>query len=311
LRPDKNRTLSAKELAVILVVGATGLVGGIIARSLLERREDVRILVRPGSNYHPLVAAGAQAVEGDVKEPASLVAAMTGMDVVITTASAGQRGGADTPQTVDLEGNRHLIETARGAGVRQFIFISTLMASEDSPVELPRAKGRTEAYLRDSGLPYTILAANAIMDVMLPLIVGGPVSADKPVTLIGEGGRRHSFVAARDLAAFAVAAVGHAAALDRRIVIGGPAPFSWRDAVATYEQVLGRPIRIQSIAPGELLPDLPPPPGLAELVSGLLAALETFDSPIEMAETAKAFGVQQTSLEEFVRTAAVTEAAQA
>jgi hypothetical protein len=58
---------------------------------------------------------------------------------------------------------------------------------------------------------------------------------------------------------------------------------------------------VQSIAPGELLPDLPPVPGLTELVSGLLSALETFDSPIEMTETTRTFGVQLTSLEELVR----------
>jgi NADH dehydrogenase len=286
---------------MILVVGATGLVGGMIARNLLDRREEVRILVRPGSSHQLLVADGAEAVEGDLKDPASLVRALSGVDVVITTATAGQRSGADTPQSVDAEGNRHLIDAARAAGVRQFIFISTLLASEDSPVELPRAKGRTEAYLRGSGLPYTILASNAIMDIMLPLIVGGPVSAERPVTVIGAGRRQHSFVAPRDLAAFAAAAVRHAAALNRRIVIGGPTAFSWWDAVAAHERVLGQSIRVQSIAPGELLPDLPPVPGLTELVSGLLSALETFDSPIEMTETTRTFGVRLTSLEEFVR----------
>ena len=52
------------------------------------------------------------------------------------------------------------------------------------------------------------------MDVLLPLMVGYPVRHGRPVTLAGEGCRRHSFVAARDLAAFAVAAVNHPAALE-------------------------------------------------------------------------------------------------
>jgi NADH dehydrogenase len=285
---------------MILVAGSTGLVGGMITRGLLAREQNVRLLVRNGSPYQALVDAGARAVQGDLKQPLSLAAACRGVEVVITTASAGQRGGADTPQTVDLEGNRHLITAARAAGVRQFIFVSALTASEESPVPISRAKALTEATLRESGMPFTIIAANAIMDVMFSLLIGDPLRAGRTVTLVGEGRHRHSFVAARDVAAYAVAAVGHPAALNRRIPIGGPAAVSFRDVVATYERVLGRRVPVRWIASGELVPDLPPVPGLAELVSGLLAWLDTFDSEVDMAETARTFGVTPTPVEALV-----------
>jgi NADH dehydrogenase len=194
-----------------------------------------------------------------------------------------------------------LIDAARAGGVRQFIFVSTIAADEASPVPLLRAKAKTEAYLRGSGLRYTVLASNSILDVVLPLIVGGPVHDGQPVTLVGEGRRRHSFVAARDLAAFATAAVDHPAALNRRLAIGGPEAVSLRDVVAIYGRVLGRPIPVQTVAPGELLPSLPPVPGLAEVVSEMAAALETFDSPIDMVETARAFGVRLTTVQAWVR----------
>jgi NADH dehydrogenase len=272
-----------------------------ITRGVLDQGQAVRILVRPGSAYHPLVEAGAQPVVGDLKDAASLVPACEGVETLITTASAGQRGGLDTPQTVDLEGNRHLIAAARAAGVRRFVFVSALSAAENSPIPLARAKAQTEVALRRSGLLYTILAPNGILDVMLPLVVGGPVRAGRPVALVGEGRRRHSLVAAADVAAFAVAAAGHPAARNQRLVIGGPEAVSWRDVVAIYERVLGRTIPVQTIAPGELLSELPPVPGLAELVSGILAALETFDSPVDMTQTAQTFGVRLTPIEEVVQ----------
>ena len=73
--------------------------------------------------------------------------------------------------------------------------------------------------------------------------------------------------------------------------------------MAAHERALGRSVSVQWIAPGELLPDLPPVPGLAEIVSGLLAALDTFDTPVDMSETARTFGVALTSLDDFVTTA--------
>ena len=285
---------------MILVVGATGLVGGMIARTLLNQRRPLRVLVREGRDYQALVDAGAEAALGDLKSPETLPAACRGADVVITTASAGQRGGPDTPDTVDLAGNQNLVDAARAAGVKQFIYVSALTATLDHPVPLPRAKARTEVIVRESGMPYTILAANGIMDVMIPQVVTDRIRAGQPVTLVGEARRRHSFVAARDIAAFAVAAVNHPAAVNRRIAIGGPEAVSWRDIVAAHERTLGRPVPVRWIAPGELLPDLPPLPGLTELVSGLLAALETFDTPLDMTETSRTFGVTLTSLDDFV-----------
>jgi NADH dehydrogenase len=202
---------------------------------------------------------------------------------------------------VDHVGNRNLIDAARDAGIRQFIFVSALTANEASPVPISRAKALTEKYLRESGVPYTILSANGIMEVMLPMIVGAPLTAGRPVTLVRDGRRRHSFVAGDDIAAFAVATVGHPSAMNRRIDVAGPEAACWRDVVAMYERVLGQPIDVRWIQPGELLPDLPPVPGLAPLVSGLMAALETFDSAVDMTEAARTFGVQLTSLESVVR----------
>lgn len=287
---------------MILLVGATGLVGGMIARGLLAQSggSSVRALVREGSDHRALIDTGAEAAFGDLKDRSSIERAVAGVDVIITTASAGQRGGADNPISVDLEGNERLIHAARDVGVRQFIYVSALTATVDSPVPLPRAKARTEVTLRESGLTFTILAANGIMDVMLPTVIEAPISAGKPVTLVGEGRRTHSFVAARDIAACAVAAVDNPKAMNRRVPVSGPEALSWRDIVAEYDRQLERETPVRSIAPGELLPDLPPVPGLAELVSGLLAGLELFDTPADAGETAATFGVVPTALATFV-----------
>lgn len=74
------------------------------------------------------------------------------------------------------------------------------------------------------------------------------------MTLVGEGGRKHTIVSAGDVADFAVAAADHQAAINQVLSIGGPEALSWRDAVATVEPVLGREILVRSVAPDVLLP---------------------------------------------------------
>ena len=127
---------------MILVVGATGQLGGLIARALLQDDMPVRVLVRSSSTYDALAAAGAEIVTGDLKNPSSLAAATRGIDAVVTTANSIARGGGDTIQSVDIDGNRDLIDAAAAAGVRHFVFVSALGASPDHPMPLLRAKGR-------------------------------------------------------------------------------------------------------------------------------------------------------------------------
>jgi len=279
----------------ILIVGSTGDLGGTITRSLLGKGKNVRILVRPQSNYQPLVQAGAQAVLGDLKNPASLNAACKGVQFLITTATATKRGGSDTATTVDLEGNHNLIDAAKRAGVKQFIFTSLSIADPNSPVPFVQAKAKTENYLRSSNIPYTIVASNAFMETWIALPVGIPAITGQNVTIVGEGKRKHSFISLNDVAKFMIASINNPKAINQRIVIGGPKPYSMLDSVAVFEKVLNRQIPINHVAPGE------PVPGFPTLISEMLAGLNFFDSPIEMGEISKQYGVELTSMEDFAK----------
>ena len=292
---------------MILVVGATGKLGGMITRQLLAQGQAVRTLVRPHSPWAvlaemgiatsvaALVAAGAQPIVGDLKDPASLAAACAGIDTVITTANAAMRGGEDNFESVDLHGTKNLIDAAQAAGVRHFIYTSTFGSAPDHPNPLFAAKGQCEAYLKASGLTYTILTPGPFMEVWIGSIIGGPLAAGQPVTLVGEGARKQAFVAMADVVAYAVAAVENPRAYNQEIFIAGAPPAAWRDAVAAVERVLGRPIPVRSVQPGAPIPLVPPGMG------ALLAALELADSVIEMGETAAVYGIEPTSVEGFAR----------
>ncbi len=292
---------------MILVVGATGVLGGMICRRLLAEGKEVRILVRRNSpaeqmalqgmatSPRSLIEAGARPVYGDLKDRASLDGVCEGVETLITTANSSMRGGEDNVDSVDRRGNRNLIEAAAAAGVKQFIFVSFLGAAPDSPVPLFQAKAETEAALGQSGLPYTVLAPNFFVESWAGMIVGMPLQADQPVMLVGKGERLHSLISMGDVAAFAIAAIGHPAAINRRLALGGPQPVSWRGVVDAFGQVLRRELPVQFVAPGESIAGLP------EIVPPVLAGMETYDSPIPMDATARLFGVRQTPLDAVVR----------
>lgn len=278
---------------MILVAGATGYVGRMIVHRLLDQGRQVRILVRPQADYTALVAAGAEPAIGDIKDRASLDAACAGVSVVVTTANAIHGSGDDTIETVDRLGNRNLVDAATAAGAAQFIFLSALGSTPDSPVPLFQAKAATEAHLRTSDMAYTILAPNAFMDFWVAMVVGGPLREGRPVTLVAPAERHHTFVAAADVAAYAVASIGHPAAQDRYIPIGGPAALSWREVVTAFERAQGSAIPVELVPPGA------PMPGIPEQILPLLIGMETYDSPVEMSEVARVFGVTPTSIEAF------------
>jgi uncharacterized protein YbjT (DUF2867 family) len=160
------------------------------------------------------------------------------------------RGGTDNPQSVDLQGNRNLIEAVQAAGVEHFIFVSVLVADLNNPAPFVQAKAQSESTLRERGMEYTILAPTAFMEVWPAMVVGMPTLQGRSVTLVGEGRRRHSFVSNRDVAAFGVAAVDRQEARNQYLAIGGPEPLSWHEVVATYERVLGRSIPVEFVGPG-------------------------------------------------------------
>jgi uncharacterized protein YbjT (DUF2867 family) len=271
-----------------LVVGSTGVLGGMIARRLVANGAPVRVLARSGASD----IAGVEAVQGDLKDRASLDVACRGVTTVITTATSAQRGGDDNVASVDVEGNLALIDAARQQGVRQFVFLSAAAVEESSPVPLFAAKARAERHLRESGMQWTIVAPHAFMEVWFGAILGSALAAHQPVALVGGGLRRQSFIAMEDVAAFAVAAVDNGMAFQQRLLLGGPEALSWTEIVGLASSIVGAPIPTITIAPGAPIPTLPSP--LDQVIGNLAAGLEQQDVVIDASALARTFNVTLT-----------------
>ena len=120
---------------MILITGAAGHVGNVLARELVKRGEKVRALVLPGEDLCSLDGVQVELVPGDVLDPASLEAAMQGVDVVYHLAGIISilPGSEGIMERVNVEGVRNVAQAAMKMGVRRFVHTSSIHALQRLP----------------------------------------------------------------------------------------------------------------------------------------------------------------------------------
>lgn len=124
----------------VLITGANGFLGAWLAKALVARNDTVKCLVRAGSDASALEGVAAQRVAGDVTQPASLVAAMAGVDVVFHLAGIRRAATRDEFMRVNAEGTRHVCDAMLQAGARRLVFVGSLAASGPSVGGRPRVE---------------------------------------------------------------------------------------------------------------------------------------------------------------------------
>jgi len=236
---------------MILVVGATGLVGSEVCRQLRVAGMPVRALVRSTSSpekIEGLRSLGIETVIGDLRDDKSLADACTGIDAVITTVSSmpfSYQAGSNDIMTVDTDGTRKLIDAAGDAGARRFVYTS-FSGHIDISSPLVEAKRTTERHLMASRLDWTILRPSYFMEVWLTPTVGFDPEHGK-VTLFGTGTAPISWISTRDVAAFAVTSLMNPNASRAILELGGPEAISPKEVVGIYETWLGRKIEVTGV----------------------------------------------------------------
>ena len=158
----------------ILVVGATGLVGGQVAQKLRRQGQSVRALVRGGDAHpkvQPLRAAGIEIVNGDLTVAETLEPACRGIATVVCTATSMPTAANDGLRRVDLDGSVALIEAAERAGVKRFVYTSYSGNIQiASPLET--AKRTCENRLLRSSMQTVILRPSYFAEVWLSPALG-------------------------------------------------------------------------------------------------------------------------------------------
>lgn len=212
----------------ILVTGGTGFIGNHVVRRLIGEGHTVRVLVRKAATAQLIKALGAEIIEGDLLQAASLQGAASTMDAVVHTAAvvgSGRATGAEYYQA-NVVGTQSILSEAKRANVGRFVHMSTVGVyglgalkrdvTEDQPVKpagsaYVKTKAQAEALVLASGIPSVILRPFWITgggDHFLIPQVGTLMRANR-FTLIGNGQQLWSISAVENVGDAAALAAVH------------------------------------------------------------------------------------------------------
>jgi len=287
---------------MILVVGATGLLGPRVCERLRAEGRSVRALVRRTSNpdkVNALRSLDCQLATGDLKDPPQIRAAWQGISALISTASSTpSRQPGDSIESVDLQGQLALANAARSAGVRRFIYVSF---RDDRTVQYPLTQAKRSVERAIADLDFTSIQASYFMQVWLSPALGLDYVHGR-ARIYGSGSKPISWVSYRDVAEFCIAPILRSVASRSVFEVGGPEALSPLEVVRIFEEESGRRFEVETIPEAKLREQFNSAnDSLEKSFAGLMLQYAHGDA-IEMRGLLGSIPVRLTSVREYART---------
>ena len=283
----------------VLVTGGTGFVGPAVVQAIAAAGHDVRALVREPERGSKAAALGAELVQGDMTDAASLRIAAQGVDAVVHLVAIRQ-GRAEEFQRVMVDGTRHLLAAAKEGGASRFVQMSALGTTEDTKDLVPYygAKWQQELDVKASGLDHVIFRPSFVFardGGILPTF--RRIARVAPVTPIpGSGRQRIQPIWIDDVAAYFAQSLDKPDATNRTFELGGPDAVTWNEFWSRLKRALSvrRPtvhmpmglMRVNALVTERLPGNIPLTRDLLKMLEGPDnvvtddAAVETFKLPL-------------------------------
>ena len=218
------------ESGLILVIGATGNVGGGLVPALLEKGASVRALVRDESKARGLWDGSVEIAVGDLARPESLNAAFEGVSRVFLLT-------AGTEDQVEMA--RNAIDAARRSGSPHIVRMSAFVPEPALDTILGRQHAEIEQELKSSGLTYTILRPTFFFQNTM---MAAQTVASDGVVYIPFGDGSAGMIDVRDIVDVAVTVLTTRGHEGRTYTLTGPASISFHDVASGLSKALGREV---------------------------------------------------------------------
>ena len=222
-----------------LVTGATGFVGGMLTRRLLDEDVEVRALVRDRGRAAHLEQAGAELHEGDVTDAGSLAGSADGVDVAYYLVHGMGRGSAGDFEEHERQSARNFARVAKEAGVARVVYLGGL--GDDPGSKHLRSRNETGQILRAEGPPLTYFRASMVIGAQSESYLTLRHLVQKlPVMLAPSWLKTNTQpIAVRDVLAYLTRAPNVEGA-DREVQIGCPDVVSYGELLDRMAQALDR-----------------------------------------------------------------------
>jgi uncharacterized protein YbjT (DUF2867 family) len=227
----------------IFLSGGTGFVGVHLRKALLDRGDEIRLLVhKKGGSFEQ----GVEALEGDITIPGTFSHALSGCDAAINLVGIIRefpaRGATFTK--LHVEATKNILHAARGAGVRRYIHMSALGSRPGATSAYHRSKYSAEELVRASGLDWTIFRPSIIFGPGDEFVnrLAGFIRRLPAVPVIGDGMYRLQPIAVSDVARCFAMALEMPETCGKTYELCGPDRFTYNEILDTIGLVLGRPM---------------------------------------------------------------------
>jgi NADH dehydrogenase len=233
---------------VILLTGATGVVGGELLPELLAEGHDVRVIVRDPRKLGEH-RVDVQITLGDLQDPFPIRHAMRGVDTVIHLAATIRDQPGGTIEELNGLATVRLLRMAERAGVSRFVFFSAMGATGFQRTRFFRSKALAEHAVREADLQTTVFAPSIVYrpgDPWITLLQR--LSLLPAVPISGEGRALYQPIWARDVARCVASSVsgangrgsGGGEDSEGRFELAGPEVLSYDDIVERVLEATGR-----------------------------------------------------------------------
>jgi uncharacterized protein YbjT (DUF2867 family) len=228
----------------LLILGGTGTLGRQIVKQAIEEGYQVKCLVRNLRRAAFLKDWGADLVYGDLSIPATIPAALKGVNIVID-ASTVRPTDDYTADTIDWKGKIALIEAAKLAKIQRFIFFSVLNASKNSSIPLLELKVRIEQKLKESNLNYTVFQCSGFFQGLINQFAI-PILEKQTVWLLGKSAPV-AYLDTQDAANTVIKALNEKDTINKTFALIGDKFWTSEEVIEVCKRLSGKEAKVSYI----------------------------------------------------------------
>jgi len=228
----------------LLIIGGTGTLGRQIVLQALTKGYKVRCLVRNFRKASFLKEWGVELTYGDLTKPETIPPCLKGITAIIDS-STSRPDELDSLKNVDWEGKLYLIEAAKAANIKRFIFFSAQNVEQFNNIPLMKLKYNIEQKLKRSKIPYTIFRLTGFYQNLIGQYAI-PVLENLPIWVTNEN-MSISYMDTQDIAKFCLRSLQLPKTENQLFFLSGAKGWVSSEIIQLCEQLAGQSAKVQQI----------------------------------------------------------------